>query len=71
MKIQLGGKSTRGLGAGSNPEVGRDAALEDHEKLLDVLEGVGHGFRHRGPWRRNRHGRGTGRCVARDRAWER
>ena len=40
MKIQLGGKSTRGLGAGSNPEVGRNAALEDHEKLLDVLEGA-------------------------------
>ncbi|MGB4990876.1 MAG: cell division protein FtsZ [Pyrinomonadaceae bacterium] len=39
MKIQLGTKSTRGLGAGSNPEVGRQAALEDHEKLLDVLEG--------------------------------
>ena len=39
MKIQLGSKSTRGLGAGSNPDVGRDAALEDHEKLLDVLEG--------------------------------
>lgn len=39
MKIQLGGRSTRGLGAGSNPDVGRDAALEDHEKLLDILEG--------------------------------
>lgn len=39
IKIQLGSKSTRGLGAGSNPDVGRDAALEDHEKLLDVLEG--------------------------------
>lgn len=39
MKIQLGSRSTRGLGAGSNPEVGRNAALEDHEKLLDVLEG--------------------------------
>jgi cell division protein FtsZ len=39
MKIQLGSKSTRGLGAGSNPEVGRQAALEDHQKLLDVLEG--------------------------------
>lgn len=39
MKIQLGSKSTRGLGAGSNPEIGRQAALEDHEKLLDVLEG--------------------------------
>lgn len=39
MKIQLGSKSTRGLGAGSNPEIGRNAALEDHQKLLDVLEG--------------------------------
>jgi len=39
IKIQLGTKSTRGLGAGSNPEVGRNAALEDHQKLLDVLEG--------------------------------
>jgi cell division protein FtsZ len=39
IKIQLGGKSTRGLGAGANPDVGREAALEDHEKLLDVLEG--------------------------------
>jgi cell division protein FtsZ len=39
IKIQLGSKSTRGLGAGSNPEIGRQAALEDHEKLLDVLEG--------------------------------
>jgi len=39
IKIQLGSKSTRGLGAGSNPAVGREAALEDHEKLLDVLEG--------------------------------
>lgn len=39
MKLQLGSKSTRGLGAGANPEVGREAALEDTEKLLDVLEG--------------------------------
>lgn len=39
VKIQLGTRSTRGLGAGSNPETGREAALEDHEKLLDVLEG--------------------------------
>ncbi len=39
IKIQLGNRSTRGLGAGSNPDTGRDAALEDHEKLLEVLEG--------------------------------
>jgi cell division protein FtsZ len=40
MKIQLGSKLTRGLGAGSNPSIGRDAALEDHEKIMDVLEGA-------------------------------
>jgi cell division protein FtsZ len=39
IKIQLGSKSTRGLGAGSNPDVGRNAALEDTEKLLDILDG--------------------------------
>jgi cell division protein FtsZ len=39
IKIQLGTKLTRGLGAGADPTVGRDAALEDHEKILDVLEG--------------------------------
>jgi cell division protein FtsZ len=39
IKIQLGSKSTRGLGAGSNPETGRQAALEDTEKLLDILDG--------------------------------
>ena len=40
IKIQLGSKLTRGLGAGSNPEVGRKAALEDYEKILDCLEGA-------------------------------
>jgi cell division protein FtsZ len=38
-RIQLGSKLTRGLGAGADPNIGRDAALEDHEKILDVLEG--------------------------------
>ncbi len=40
IKIQLGSKLTRGLGAGSNPEIGRKAALEDYEKILDCLEGA-------------------------------
>jgi cell division protein FtsZ len=39
IKIQLGSKLTRGLGAGSDPNMGREAALEDHEKIMDVLEG--------------------------------
>lgn len=40
MKLQLGAKVTRGLGAGADPEIGRQAALEDHLKILDVLEGA-------------------------------
>ncbi len=39
-KIQLGGNVTKGLGAGANPEVGRKAAIEDYEKLSEVLEGA-------------------------------
>ena len=37
VKIQLGAKLTKGLGAGANPEVGRSAALEDTEKMVDAL----------------------------------
>jgi cell division protein FtsZ len=39
-KIQLGAMVTKGLGAGANPEIGRQAALEDREKLLAALEGA-------------------------------
>ena len=39
VKLQLGAKLTKGLGAGANPEVGRKAALEDTEKILDSLDG--------------------------------
>ncbi len=39
-KIQIGSKLTKGLGAGADPEVGRDAALEDTEKLIEALEGA-------------------------------
>ncbi len=40
VKIQLGSKLTSGRGAGSDPQVGRQAALEDTEKILEVLEGA-------------------------------
>src|SRR5882762_3973717 len=40
VKIQLGAKLTSGLGAGANPEVGRRAALEDTDKLIEILEGA-------------------------------
>ncbi len=38
-KIQIGSKLTKGLGAGANPEVGRQSAIEDTEKICDALEG--------------------------------
>lgn len=37
--LQLGSNMTKGLGAGANPEVGRQAALEDRDRLMDVLDG--------------------------------
>ena len=39
IKLQLGAKLTKGLGAGADPEVGRQAALEDTEKIIELLEG--------------------------------
>jgi len=39
LKLQLGAKLTKGLGAGANPEVGRKAALEDTDKIIEALEG--------------------------------
>lgn len=40
VKIQIGHKLTRGLGAGSNPDVGRDAALEDAAMIREALSGA-------------------------------
>jgi cell division protein FtsZ len=40
VKIQLGRELTKGLGAGANPEVGRDAALEDKAIIQEVLSGA-------------------------------
>ncbi|CAM4420257.1 cell division protein FtsZ [Vibrio agarivorans] len=38
--IQIGGDMTKGLGAGANPQVGRDAALEDKERIKEELVGA-------------------------------
>src|SRR5690242_4711785 len=38
-KLTIGSKITNGLGAGSDPAVGRQAALEDTERIIDLLEG--------------------------------
>ena len=40
VKLQLGSELTRGLGAGANPEIGRNAALEADKKIFDLLEGA-------------------------------
>jgi cell division protein FtsZ len=40
LQLQLGSNVTKGLGAGANPEVGRQAALEDRERLMDALQGA-------------------------------
>jgi cell division protein FtsZ len=39
-KIQIGGKLTKGLGAGANPEIGKQAALEDTDRILEALSGA-------------------------------
>ena len=39
VKVQLGTSLTRGLGAGGDPEVGRNSALEDTERILELLDG--------------------------------
>src|SRR5205085_11144835 len=39
LQIQLGSSLTRGLGAGARPEIGRDAAMEDSDRLGEVLGG--------------------------------
>ena len=40
LQLQLGSNVTKGLGAGANPEVGRQAALEDRERIVEALEGA-------------------------------
>ncbi len=40
VKLQLGEKITKGLGAGANPEIGRRAALEDQERIREYLAGA-------------------------------
>ena len=39
VKVQLGAQLTKGLGAGANPNIGRDAALEDRDKMAEMFKG--------------------------------
>jgi len=38
--LQIGGSITKGLGAGANPDVGRQAAMEDRDRIAEVIEGA-------------------------------
>jgi cell division protein FtsZ len=38
--LQLGASITKGLGAGANPDVGRKAAMEDRDRIIEVIEGA-------------------------------
>ena len=40
IQLQLGTTVTKGLGAGANPEVGRQAAIEDRERIVELIEGA-------------------------------
>jgi cell division protein FtsZ len=40
IKVQIGKDLTRGLGAGSDPQIGREAAIEDRNTIIEVLEGA-------------------------------
>src|SRR5499427_4280111 len=40
IKVQIGSKLTKGLGAGADPNVGRSAALEDTDKIIQALDGA-------------------------------
>ena len=40
VQLQLGSSVTKGLGAGANPDIGREAALEDRERIAEMIEGA-------------------------------
>ncbi|MGB5131487.1 MAG: cell division protein FtsZ, partial [Steroidobacteraceae bacterium] len=39
-QLQLGSALTRGLGAGARPEIGRDAAMEDRDRIAEMIDGA-------------------------------
>ena len=68
VKIQIGAKLTKGLGAGADPNVGRQAALEDTDKLIETLDGADMVFVTTGLGGGTGHGRGARDREPRDRA---
>ena len=68
VKIHIGSKATRGLGAGADPRVGLAAARGEPRRAEGGPQGRGHDLRHRRRGRRHRHGRRAGRRADRPRA---
>ena len=66
-KLQIGDKLTRGLGAGANPEVGKKAAEESRDLIMNTLERCRHGIRHSWYGRRHRNRCSSGHCRNRQR----
>ena len=62
LKIRLGEQLTEGLGAGANPDVGREAAIETSDALRGALEGSHMVFITAGLGGGTGTGRGTGHC---------
>ena len=58
-QLQLGSALTRGLGAGARPEIGRDAAMEDRDRIAEMIDGADMLFITAGHGRRDRHRRGA------------
>ncbi len=56
--LHIGAEATRGLGSGSNPDLGRQAAMDDYDKIKAAPARRGHGLHH--GRRRWRHGDGRG-----------
>jgi len=57
MQLQLGSALTRGLGAGAKPEIGRDAAMEDRDRIAEMIDGADMLFITAGHGRRDGHRR--------------
>ena len=58
--LQIGCNITKGLGAGANPDIGRQAAMEDRDRIQRGDRGRRHAVHHRRHGRRHRHRRGAG-----------
>ena len=71
VKLDIGRQLTRGLGAGSDPEVGRQAAEDHRDEIEEVLKGADMVFITAGQGRRHRHRRRAGRRRDRPATWAR